>query len=75
MTTVLHRIDPSSNMSRFYRMDIAQGLFGDWSLIREWGRLGSGGQSRIDWFGTQSEAQAARDALKEVKQTRGYLSV
>jgi hypothetical protein len=30
----LTRVDPSQNLHRFYRMEIAPGLFGDWSLVR-----------------------------------------
>ena len=75
MVTVLHRIDPDSNMHRFYRMEVVQGLFGDWSLIREWGRLGSHGHVRLDWFGSRAEAQNACDVLTKAKRRRGYLSV
>jgi len=39
----LTRIDAPSNARRFYRMEIVPGLFGDWSLIREWGRIGQSG--------------------------------
>ncbi|WP_092884165.1 WGR domain-containing protein [Roseicitreum antarcticum] len=40
----LKRIDRLSNACRFYRMEIVPGLFGDWSLMREWGRIGQSGQ-------------------------------
>ena len=39
----LTRIDASRNARRFYRMEIVPGLVGDWSLIREWGRIGQSG--------------------------------
>jgi predicted DNA-binding WGR domain protein len=39
---ILHRIDPAKNMRRFYRLDVQRDLFGQWCLIREWGRIGSG---------------------------------
>ena len=42
---VLTRIDNSKNERRFYRMDITPGLFGDWGLVREWGRIGRGVKS------------------------------
>jgi len=44
----LIRIDPPNNAHRFYRMEIMPGLFGDWSLVREWGRIGQPGQVRVD---------------------------
>ena len=31
----LTRTDASQNVNRFYRMEIAPGLFGDWALVRE----------------------------------------
>jgi predicted DNA-binding WGR domain protein len=39
---ILHRIDPVKNMRRFYGLDVRRDLFGQWCLIREWGRIGSG---------------------------------
>jgi len=68
----LTRTEPEANLCRFYRMEIVPGLFGDWSLIREWGRIGCGGQVRTDWFDSEDEAKAARFALHMKKAMRGY---
>jgi predicted DNA-binding WGR domain protein len=68
----LTRIDAPSNARRFYRMEIVPGLFGDWSLIREWGRIGQSGQVRVDWFDTEAEARDVRFALQMQKAMRGY---
>ena len=40
----LHRVDPTRNMARFYTMALQPTLFGDWALLREWGRIGSAGR-------------------------------
>ena len=48
--------DPEKNMHRFYQMFVTPGLFDDWSLVREWGRVGSSGTVRKDWFNTEAEA-------------------
>ena len=40
----LHRIDAARRMSRFYRLDVQPDLFGQWCFMREWGRIGRGGQ-------------------------------
>lgn len=53
----LTRIDPPNNVHRFYRMEIMPGLFGEWSLIREWGRIGQPGQVRVDWYETEAAAK------------------
>jgi predicted DNA-binding WGR domain protein len=39
---VLDRCDPSCNMARYYVLSIEPSLFGDTTLLREWGRLGRG---------------------------------
>jgi len=39
---------PEQSMNRFYRASLQPDLFGGCSLIREWGRIGSGGRLRCD---------------------------
>ena len=68
----LTRIDPEANLYRFYRMEIVRGLFGDWGLVRNWGRIGSPGQERTDWFACEDDAKTARFALHMKKAKRGY---
>lgn len=68
----LTKSDPSANIHRFYRMDIVPGLFGDWGLLRNWGRIGSSGQVRTDWFETKKAAKDARFELHMQKAKRGY---
>ena len=36
---VLDRCDPTCNMARYYVLSIEPSLFGDATLIREWGRV------------------------------------
>ena len=55
----LHRIDAARRMSRFYRLDVQPDLFGQWCFMREWGRIGRGGQMRETPYPTPSEAEAA----------------
>ncbi|WP_353608975.1 WGR domain-containing protein [Labrenzia sp. DG1229] len=70
--TVLYRIDPSKNMSRFYSMTIQPDLFGGHSLLRNWGRIGSHGQMRIDSFDCELSAQDACQIILRLKTDRGY---
>lgn len=70
--TYLTKIELQANQYRFYRMEIAPGLLGDWGLIREWGRIGGGGRVRIDWFETEVDAKDARFELHMKKARRGY---
>ncbi len=68
----LTRHDPSRNMARFYRMDIAPNLWGEWTLFREWGRIGSSGTVRADPYPDASAALLALQALAQGKEKRGY---
>ena len=71
----LVRHDAAKNMHRFYQLSVAQGLLGEWSLIREWGRVGSPGTVRKDWFETEEEAITARQTLYDAKQKKAYQAV
>jgi predicted DNA-binding WGR domain protein len=51
---ILYRIDSAKRMQRFYRMDVQPDLFGQWCLMREWGRIGSSGRVRSMPFGKYS---------------------
>jgi len=53
-----------------YQLFVAQGLLGEWTLIREWGRVGSTGTMRKAWFETEDEAITARQTLYDAKQKK-----
>ncbi|UUP20054.1 WGR domain-containing protein [Nitratireductor thuwali] len=69
----LRRIDPSQNMRRFYSLSVQPTLFGGASLVRDWGRIGTRGQSMIETFDTPAEAGDAMTRLERRKRRRGYL--
>lgn len=71
----LERHDPDKNLHRFYQMFVTPGIFGDWSLVREWGRVGSPGTVRKDWFDSDEQAITAELDLVSAKQKKGYQSV
>lgn len=71
----LERHDPDKNLHRFYQMFVAPGVFGDWSLVREWGRVGSSGTVRKDWFDNEEEAREAGQKLQAIKEKKGYRSI
>lgn len=68
----MERHDPDKNLHRFYQLFVTPGLLGDWSLVREWGRVGSPGTIRKDWFDTEEEALLAGQKLRDTKQKQGY---
>jgi predicted DNA-binding WGR domain protein len=69
---VLHRIDPDRHVARFYSLMIERDLFGTITLVRSWGRIGTGGRERVEVFDTVDEAGQALEALARVKRRRGY---
>ena len=68
----LRRIDPTQNMRRFYSLAIQPTLFGGASVIRNWGRIGTNGQSMMETFDQAEEAKIAMAKLQRTKQRRGY---
>lgn len=73
MMAYLQKVDPERNMRRFYRATVAPTLFGEWALIREWGRIGSPqGQRMEEWFGVEAKALDAMTRLVAVKRRKGY---
>ncbi len=72
MQTYLEKRQPAQKMARFYRMAVMPNLFGEWTLYREWGRIGQGGQVRMDWFEDENQAVAALVTLEASKRQRGY---
>ena len=72
MQTYLEKRLPAKNVARFYRMAVMPNLFGEWTLYREWGRIGQGGQVRMDWFANESQAVAALITLEASKRQRSW---
>jgi len=68
----LRRIEPSRNMARFYLVSVGRSLFGDFAIVREWGRIGSIGRVRIDLFEDEHRALIAFEAIERRKRKRGY---
>jgi predicted DNA-binding WGR domain protein len=72
---ILHRRDPARNLHRFYRLDVQPDLFGQWCLIRAWGRIGSaGGQTRTVTYFTYFDAEAALEKQRRCPERKGYVS-
>ena len=71
----LERRDPAVNMARFYAVRIERTLFAEWAVIRQWGRIGTGGRSRANWFEDLGAALAEKDSNERRKRGRGYAPV
>lgn len=70
---LLHRIDPSRNMARFYRLSLEPNLFGGVSLVRTWGRIGGASRTKIKMFDVTAAAATSFAGIARSKCRRGYL--
>lgn len=61
----------------YYQVEIASNLFGEWSIIRRWGRHGRPGlgQERIDLFNDLRSASHTADKLRERMLRKSYVRV
>lgn len=66
------RHDAARNMARYYCLTIERNLFGEFSLVRTWGRIGRPSQEQIELHATEQDAQAAMAHLVRQKQRKGY---
>ena len=64
---------PADNMARFYRLEVLPTLFGEWALLRSWGRIGTHGRTRLETYATAEEAGVAARRLAAAKCRRGYV--
>ena len=72
MKVFLRRIDLEQRMARFYAVDVMPTLFGDWAVVREFGRIGQGGTVRNSLHASEAEARIEAAVLIRRKQRRGY---
>ena len=61
-----------SGAVRYYRVDVAYNLFGEYSVMREWGPTGSSGQRLLVWFSNLREACMAAERWRKRAMRRGY---
>jgi len=71
-TLRLQRIRPQKNERRFYTVTITSDLFGQVVLLRNWGRVSTGGRLRWDLYPDISTAEASLRDLARRKRQRGY---
>ena len=67
--TFLTRIDPTRNIDRFYVVQVLPTLFGDWTVLREWGRRGSPGTMRTL---TAIDGARRRKSPSSARSSAGY---
>ncbi len=71
----LIHVNPELNMARFYGIDIQPTLFGEMSVLRNWGRIGTKGRGMMVTFEDAAQATEALVKLEKQKRRRGYVAV
>lgn len=71
----VQRVDATKNMARFYRLAIEPTLFGEFSLVRNWGRIGTRGQEKVLVLENEKQALAAFLDILRRKRKKGYRPV
>lgn len=69
---VLDRHDSARNMARFYVLSVEASLFGDATLVREWGRMGYTGRRLIEIHENEGRAVESLARWLARKRRRGY---
>jgi predicted DNA-binding WGR domain protein len=59
-------------MARFYTIAVMPNLFGEWRVVREWGRIGRDGALRETSFENKAGARQWAGLLQQAKRERGY---
>jgi len=72
LTFLLTRTAPAR--PRFYRVDVAYNLFGEYSVVREWGPAGRKGRQMLVWFSNLRDACLAAERWRRRAQRRGYVA-
>ena len=69
----LRSIDPVRNRFRFYSLRLDRDLWGQRTLIRRYGRIGTNGHIYVESVSNISDAKKRMSELVEAKMKRGYL--
>lgn len=60
-------------MNRYYAINTNVGLFGDHGVQRLSGRSGTWGQFRLDWYGSEGDAEITATELVKTELSRVYV--
>ena len=69
----MYRSDPTLNMNRFYTVELTRGLLGHHGVERHWGRAGTLGQTRLDWYDKIDIAESELIKIVQQKLSKGYV--
>jgi predicted DNA-binding WGR domain protein len=73
LQVILERTDPAYNVARYYVLSVEATLFARNTFVRRWGRIGSTGRQRLEFFDSRDTAGLALETWLEGKRKRGYM--
>jgi predicted DNA-binding WGR domain protein len=68
----IRRRDHAKNEARFHALTIQGMLDSRWSVVHEWGRIGSPGTVRAEPYPDEAAAHTAAKTYITLKRRRGY---
>ncbi len=63
---------PEKNRHREYEIALAQDLFGEWAVIRCWGRIGGSQRKKTDCLPSREDAVKLAGHVARRRLSRGY---
>ena len=72
LQVILERVDPAKNVARYYVLSVEPTLLARKTLVRRWGRMGSAGRQRLEFFDSEGAATLALETWLARKRRRGY---
>ena len=73
LQVILERTDPAHNVARYYVLSVEATLFARNTFVRRWGRIGSTGRQRLEFFDSRDTAGLALETWLARKRKRGYM--
>jgi predicted DNA-binding WGR domain protein len=67
------RTDIARNIRRYYHVTVTRTLFGEWALVREWGRIGLSGTLQHRSFANEQDARKEESRSIRRRLKRGYV--
>ncbi|MHB8236215.1 MAG: WGR domain-containing protein [Acidithiobacillus ferrivorans] len=68
------KIQPEKDLYRYYRLTLQQNLWGEWELIKSWGRIGQRPTRVVALSVTEPEhAEILAAAVAKARKLHGYL--
>jgi predicted DNA-binding WGR domain protein len=69
---ILERTDPAYNVARYYVLSIEATLFARNTFVQRWGRIGSTGRQRLEFFDNRDSAGLALETWLARKRKPGH---